>query len=252
VPTADGAPAAVAAGSDGNAWFIESKSVSLGTQRVVRTSFYRILPSGKAAKVVPDVKVTPVSLVAGRDGAIWFLAAEQQGTTAETRAIGHITPQGQVRLLHLPQARCPERDCIPEALVQDTDQAIWFTILGHTVGRMTAGGAFSFFLPRGIRTSMGMPFSPVIGPDSNLWFGELWNGDGAYIGRMTRAGALREFMVSKRQDNTSGMAVGSDGNLWFTLSCVNAIGRITPGGRVTIYHIPGTAADAGSECPVYP
>src|SRR5579871_1405222 len=50
-------------------------------------------------------------------------------------------------------------------------------------------------------------------------------------------GKITEFPVSSGK-NLQAITVGPDGNLWFTDSNGNQIGRMTPSGTVTLYPIP--------------
>src|SRR6266700_3918680 len=49
-----------------------------------------------------------------------------------------------------------------------------------------------------------------------------------------------EFNVSTSGSGPEGIAKGPDGNLWFTESTGNKIGKITPTGTITEYPIPTT------------
>jgi virginiamycin B lyase len=89
----------------------------------------------------------------------------------------------------------------------------------------------------------------VAGPDGNVWFScfrELSRGSGrATIGRITPQGAVTEFSAGiPAGGGIRDIVAGADGNLWFTLSGAayppsksrpSAIGRITPGGVVTLF-----------------
>jgi streptogramin lyase len=75
--SAGAAPTSIAAGPDGNLWFIEPEEGRIG----------RITPAG----VITEFSVTggPTDITAGPDGNLWF--AEQGGNR-----IGRITPLGVV------------------------------------------------------------------------------------------------------------------------------------------------------------
>ncbi len=49
---------------------------------------------------------------------------------------------------------------------------------------------------------------------------------------------ILEYPVATAQANPSGVALGKDGNVWFTEEYANQIGRITPAGVVTEFPIP--------------
>ncbi|HEY2717198.1 MAG TPA: hypothetical protein VGI73_13345 [Solirubrobacterales bacterium] len=89
----------------------------------------------------------------------------------------------------------------------------------------------------------------VAGPDGNVWFSCFRQGPGAggraTIGRMTPDGKATEFSAGiPAGGGIRDIVAGADGNLWFTLSGAayppsksrpSAIGRITPGGVVTLF-----------------
>jgi hypothetical protein len=55
---------------------------------------------------------------------------------------------------------------------------------------------------------------------------------------MTTSGTLTEFPVHTAASQPYGIAAGPDGNLWFTESSGNQIGRITTSGTVTEFTVP--------------
>ena len=57
------------------------------------------------------------------------------------------------------------------------------------------------------------------------------------------AQVITEFPVPTAATSPFGIAAGSDGNLWFTESAGNQIGRITTAGVVTEFPIPTAASD---------
>jgi streptogramin lyase len=81
-------------------------------------------------------------------------------------------------------------------------------------------------------TSGSNPFGVVSGPDGNVWFGEP---GGERIGRITPAGTITEFSTAPVSGGTERLAVGADGNVWFTAGQgpYGSLGRITPSGEVT-------------------
>ncbi len=59
-------------------------------------------------------------------------------------------------------------------------------------------------------------------------------------------GALTEFELPTPAAFPSGIALGSDGNVWFAEARGNQIGRITPGGEITEFPLPhGGSSPAG-------
>src|SRR4051812_16309331 len=55
---------------------------------------------------------------------------------------------------------------------------------------------------------------------------------------MAGPGAVTEFAIPTAKSAPLGITRGADGNVWFTESTTNKIGRITPAGVVTEFPIP--------------
>ncbi|HET7063873.1 MAG TPA: hypothetical protein VFI49_06310, partial [Rudaea sp.] len=135
----------------------------------------------------------------------------------------------------------------PTSIVAGPDGNLWFTEdLGSKVGRITPQGQITEFPLTGRYPT---PMAIAVGSDRNLWF---LNYD--RIGKMTVAGQLTEYPLPFGS-NSDGrdMALGPDGNLWFTESrcplCQpdlsgqlpndgGTIGKITPQGEITEYTLP--------------
>lgn len=107
---------------------------------------------------------------------------------------------------------------------------MWFAESGvNKIGRIS---------PKGVVTEFSGPSSGpnniVQGPDGNFWFTEGLS----LIGRMTPAGKVKEFPVGNEAYGPFDITSGKDGNLWFTYrtpSTMNAIGRISTSGAVTLF-----------------
>ncbi|MEP6624105.1 MAG: Calx-beta domain-containing protein [Acidimicrobiia bacterium] len=141
-------------------------------------------------------------LAVGADGALWF-------TTID--AIGRVTTSGVITLFPASPAH---------GITAGPDGAIWFTTYSGAVGRVAMNGAMTSFSLGGQSAFGGI----TTGPDGALWFPM-----GESIARMTTAGAMTSFPVSRSQVDR--IAVGPDGALWFT--GFRSIGRITTDGAVS-------------------
>src|SRR6266540_6287376 len=81
------------------------------------------------------------------------------------------------------------------------------------------------------------------GPDGALWFSERYTDQ---IGRVTARGAFKIYSFSSTTNMSADITAGPDGALWFTFPNNTSpfdsgkIGRITTGGDVTFFQIPGT------------
>ena len=125
----------------------------------------------------------------------------------------------------------------PAGIAVGPDGALWFTE-GLKIGRITTSGVIAEF-PL-LAGSKGSGHDIVAGPDGALWF--LDPDPSAQInkvGRMTTGGVVTEFPIpavsTEIAAQTSSIAVGSDGALWFTKTGKNitTLGRITTGGVIT-------------------
>jgi virginiamycin B lyase len=95
----------------------------------------------------------------GPGGALWF-------TSIRGSAIGRITTSGQVTTLPYPPGPAGGNAA---SIAAGADGALWFTLDGDRIGRMTPGGAFTAFpLP----TLDATPTAIAAGPDGALWFTE--------------------------------------------------------------------------------
>src|SRR2546425_483453 len=121
-------------------------------------------------------------------------------------------------------------------MVAGADGNIWFGDAGQgKVGFITPTGAITEFdLP----TDVGGPMRMAVGPDRNLWITTIVPGPHQdWILRMSPKGAVTRFQVTGRPE---GITAGPDGNLWFTEVAADRIGRMTPGGVLTEFRLPGT------------
>jgi hypothetical protein len=82
--------------------------------------------------------------------------------------------------------------------------------------------------------------SPIVGPNDEIWFGEI-NADGySSVGEISPTGRTRSFALPSA-DEAKSVAAGSDGNVWFTAVAGNArpvLGRITPAGQLKLFTTP--------------
>jgi streptogramin lyase len=212
VPTLHSEPYAIAAGPDGNLWFLEMVTNQIG----------RITPQGQVSEFPLPTYGGPTvdfldAITAGPDGNLWF---------TDSIGIGRITPAGQITQFPLPP---PNND--PNGITSGPDGNLWF-LLGGKIGRMTPAGQVTLFpLP----TRQSDLVWITAGPDGNLWF--TVNGD-EQIGRITPQGQITEFPLPPSNGDPWGITAGPDGNLWFTELTGNRIGRITPAGQMTMFPLP--------------
>jgi streptogramin lyase len=198
-------PNHIAAGPDGNLWFIGHNAATID----------RMTPTGELTEFFLTPWSCPEGIAAGPDGNLWF------GEVCFDR-VGRITPGGSVTELSS-QGIAGE----PEGITAGPDGNLWFTERTGRIGRITPAGVVTEF-SSGISGSGLYGIAP--GPDGNLWFTE----ESGQIGRITPAGAVSEFSAGiTPASRPRAISAGSDGSMWFTEPGANQIGRITPGGLVS-------------------
>jgi virginiamycin B lyase len=144
-----------------------------------------------------------------------------------------------------------------EGLTVAPDGSVWFTGF-HQIGRIAPdGGGTTFPLPDGENAegkNIWVTGHLVIGADGNVWFsggrgfrdesGALVS-DEPIIGRLTPTGALAEFDLPRDSGFPIRLALGPDGNVWFTESQGPRIGRITPLGQIQHFPLPESSSPYG-------
>jgi virginiamycin B lyase len=158
-------------------------------------------------------------ITAARDGDIWF-------TEPSSSQIGLITPNGAITQFPIPTAHSEPAD-----LALGAEGDIWFTeYKANKIGRLDPSGAISEFpvpLPAAKEPEEGPIGLPSLPPPAN----------------------------AAKMIGPSGIALGSEGNLWFTESASSSsvssiyggeVGRITPAGVISEFPIPGRNSEPGA------
>jgi virginiamycin B lyase len=228
-------PSGIVAGPDGNVWFGE-----LGG------GIGRITPAGVITEFSTPVGSNPFAITAGADGNLWYTSNHKIGIVTITGSISEVDAPMQADMpaatrgsdgnvwflesgISVPQvvrvtpARTfreyivPTQYSNPQAIAAGPDGNIWFTEVGK-VGRLNANGSVTDFATPSNSVAADM----TNGPDGNVWYCQ----GAGLLGRVTPTGTVTEFTLNGW---CAGIAVGSDGNLWFTDPSANHIGRfLTP------------------------
>ncbi len=211
-------PHGIAAGRDGNIWFIEVFGENIG----------RITPTGKITEFpLPTGVGQPGAITAGPDGNLWFVSS---GLGATSDTIGRITPSGELTLFPDPGFSGD-----PFAITAGPDHNLWFVELAaNQITRATPLGMMNEFI---LPTSGSMPLSITGGTDGNLWFTSSPKNQ---IGRITPTGQITEFTLPTFGSQSNDITSGPDGNLWFTEVGGDQAGKI---GRIVTASIIGTSAN---------
>jgi len=125
-------------------------------------------------------------------------------------------PVGQVTLFR--SGLDPGSNAI--GLTPSPDGTLWFSDwFNNKLGRITTDGR--------ITEQAGPAGSFAVGYDGNMWFPYGNRG----VARLTTDGRFTLFPAAGI--TVTAVAAGADGNIWFTDTQNNAIGRLTPAGRIT-------------------
>lgn len=241
----DDFPNGITAGSDGNLWFVSND----GRVRKITTA-------GAITVVVPSLSGTH-HIVNGADGRLWWnrggtlskfnissstvestynvgtaddhlwsVSASTSGVWwgSESKKIGRVSYAGE-------QVSAPFNFRGPEPwMLASSADYLWFTAANENqIGRVTPanGQTVLYTLPHADSRPLGI----VAGPNA-MWFTEE---TGDRVGRIDAGGAVQEFTVPTSGGKPTGIALGTDGNLWITLAAADKIVRMTTAGVFTEY-----------------
>ncbi len=186
-------PQAFVAGPDGAFWTITD---DLTLWRVTTTG--QQSARGRLPDHGPEVDA-PGGLTLGPDGALWY--------TRIPGIVGRVTFDGVATEYPIPLPD-PFFSSRPVRITTGPDGALWFTEnWGDRIGRVTIDGAITMHpLPEGLRA----PSEIVTGPDGNLWF-TMQDSEAGDLGRITPGGEVTDFDVPV---SLSTLGIGPDGALW--------------------------------------
>jgi streptogramin lyase/subtilisin-like proprotein convertase family protein len=212
---ADASLRGIAVGSDGFIWVTESNSNEIA----------KIDPNNPVAGfteyTIPTAASEPWRITAGSDGNLWF--TENAGDK-----IGRITTAGMITEFTPPTAGSE-----PRGITVGSDGNIWFAEHGvHKLGRIdpmnTAAGITEFPIPA------AFPWDLTTGPDRMLWItNQIGNAISRFDPNNTAAGFTAFTVGLSPSANPIGIAPAMDGNIWFTETGDDRVGRITPAGAIT-------------------
>jgi len=199
IPTPKSLPFGIVAGPDGALWFTERETNKIG----------RIAVAGQMTEFPLVGHVGPNGITRGGDGALWF--AEEYALRA-----GRLTTEGAWTEVTIPS------NGYPFGIESAADGSLWITAIpgagGSAVQIPTTGSPVNHAL------TPYSPGDPAIDASGNLWYAES---DGR-IGRLDRQSRITTFTVPSQGAYPVGIAITSDGKIWFTESGTNKIGRLDP------------------------
>jgi streptogramin lyase len=135
----------------------------------------------------------------------------------------------------------PSKDTVgSNGLGVGNDGNVWFAEKSHIAVINSAGTITEFAYPSGETSNMSA--GVVAGPDGNVWFTEYFKKRVGRINPTTHT--IKEFDVSAKCSGPQGLAVGSDGKLYFNCDSSTLAKMTTAGALTTIPNPAGTALNA--------
>jgi streptogramin lyase len=217
VPTAGATPLGITLGADGNMWFSELNGNMIG----------KVTPAGAISEMPLAAGSGPVDIVEGPNNSVWFVEATSS-------KIGEMTTAGVLTEFPTNTANAG-----PLGLAVDPTHTnhLWFgeSNVGK-IGMITAGGVVTEYtntLPGNSAVSV------AVTADGTVWY--LDDGRDT-LGQLTFPGGVATFTdynmpIDLNQNVVAGlsdMAVGPDGNLYFTASQTDDVCQAVPVSPPTI------------------
>lgn len=243
ISTPESGPRSIALGPEGNLWFTENGGPKHQEKGEIVA---RITPAGEISPTsTPTPESGPWGITAGPDGSMWF-------TEPSKDKIGRLTSGVGITEFHLAGGGGPR------GIAPGPNGDLWFTEeWGNKIGRIPTTGAPITEVTLPLPNSH--PFDIALGADGALWYtedatatvtegGKEKTYEVSKIGRITPTEQITEYPTSIPESRPAGIGPGPDGNLWFTESGRDNIGRIGAGAPEAILAAPTVAGnhEAGS------
>lgn len=197
-------PEGITEGADGNIWFTEPGANAIG----------RMTPQGVSTIFnIDGADPDPRGITLGPDGNVWF-------TEWTDSYIDRITPSGMITRFEVPGYATE-----PWAITTGPDGDLWFTeSQANAIGRFDPR-TLKFQLSLSVPTSESTPWGILFAPDKHIWFTER---TGDKIAEVIGTKHIREFNIAQQASYPEALTPGPGGDLWFTESQAQDIGRIDP------------------------
>lgn len=206
IPTVNSSPRGIAVGPDGNLWFAEYYSGKIG----------RITPTGSITEFAISINSSPWEIIAGTDGIMYV-------TDSTSDDIARFNP---TTLKFMSSISLPQFDN-PWGLTIGQDHNVWFTGRhSGKIGVIANGKVHEFKIP----TNDAYPDDLVQGPDGIFY---ITDSERNSISRFNpTTGTFEPRIILGTTSIPQAIAVGSDGNIWFTDPSYTSAARI---GRINLH-----------------
>lgn len=223
-------------GADGNIWYVANYTLGRVSMTGASTEF-----------ALPKNLGLSGGIAAGPDGTLWLTMGannpDQKGALLKVTPPkdGATTPT----IAEVPLQAKLQANTHLGYIATASDGSLWASTFVSS-GDTTQSTDFIRITPAGAITQIPATISGAVtalaaGSDGAMWFiSASWQGQTGEIGRVSPTGDVTVFRVSEvGQPGSQSLALGPDGNLWFSTKD-GGIARITPSGKVTTFSLPHT------------
>jgi streptogramin lyase len=244
---ADSIVVSLTIGPDHNLWFTDIGRVGRITTDGTITEFD--VPAAPDQDD-PDSKLPVTDIVTDPDGGGLLFTEYTSGRLGRVTTDGVVSIVGNLTVtFSYPGAGSPgvppdvTLTKLPRSLTLGADGNIWLIVGGDAgvagIGRMTTEGVVTSVLG----SAVDLPINVAVDAHGTLWYTGINLGG---VGYVTRDGFASFFPVPGFTSRVPayGIAIGPDGNVWFTSPDGDSVSRLTPEGKITHFTdgiTPGSA-----------
>lgn len=225
----------ITAGPDGNVWFADNNGHALvRTQMTGKTKSFQLSFTENGM----TFGFQPLNPVTGPDGKL-YITTDNADPKNSAGMIGVLTTSGGFKIHD-----SPSKDNLGNnGIAVGPDGNVWFAEKAHIAKITPAGAITEFTYPSGLNDNASA--GVVTGPDHKVWFTEYFTQKVSNIDPTT--GVITEFDVSAPGcTGPQGLAVGTDGDLYFNCSFAT-IAKMTTSGSVTVISNPYGTPDVPQD-----